>query len=173
MDQEQFRSDLFFRLSTHLIQVPPLRERQEDIPLIAAHLRDQAAKAMGKPVVETGERFSAVLAAHPFPGNIRELKTYVYDAVAQSTGTSLNADTILDRLADVSTVSQAPAVDIPPNRDTALEDLMGGFPTLAALTEYAIDQALERTDHNQSQAAKLLGISKQALSKRLKNRDKS
>jgi DNA-binding NtrC family response regulator len=173
VDQEQFRSDLFFRLSTHLIQVPPLRERQEDIPLIAAHLRDQAAKAMGKPVVETGERFSAVLAAHPFPGNIRELKTYVYDAVAQSTGTSLNADTILDRLADVSSVPQAPAVDMPLNRGTALEDLMGGFPTLAALTEYAIDQALERTDNNQSQAAKLLGISKQALSKRLKNRDKS
>jgi DNA-binding NtrC family response regulator len=128
---------------------------------------------MGKPVVDTGQRFSAVLAAHSFPGNIRELKTYIYDAVAQSTGTSLSVDTILDRLADVSTVSQSSVVDGTPNRDTALEDLMGGFPTLAALTEYAIDQALERSNYNQSQAARLLGISKQALSKRLKNRDKS
>jgi DNA-binding protein Fis len=50
---------------------------------------------------------------------------------------------------------------------------MGEFPTLAALNEYAIDQALERTDNNQSQAARLLGISKQALSKRLKKREKS
>ncbi|WP_286818392.1 response regulator, partial [Desulfobacter sp. UBA2225] len=89
-----------------LIQVPPLRERKEDIPLIAAYLRDQAAKAMGKPVVETGQQFAAVLAAHPFPGNIRELKTYIYDAVAQSTDTSLRVETILDRLADVSTLSQ-------------------------------------------------------------------
>nr|WP_319490816.1 sigma-54 dependent transcriptional regulator [uncultured Desulfobacter sp.] len=172
-DQGRFRSDLFFRLSTHLIEVPPLRERKEDIPLIAAGLRDQAAKAMGKPVVETGQQLSAVLEAHAFPGNIRELKTYIYDAVAQSTGTSLSVDAILDRLADVSTVSRAPMVGAAPNRDTVLEDLMGGFPTLAALTEYAIDQALERTDNNQSQAARLLGISKQALSKRLKNRDKS
>jgi DNA-binding NtrC family response regulator len=173
VDQDQFRSDLFFRLSTHLIQVPPLRERKEDIPLIAAYLRDQAAKAMGKPVVNTGEQLAAVLSAHPFPGNIRELKTYIYDAVAQSTDTSLNVDTILDRLTDVSTVSKSQAVNTAPTRDITLEDLMGGFPTLTALTEYAIDQALERTNNNQSQAAMLLGISKQALSKRLKKRDKS
>jgi DNA-binding NtrC family response regulator len=101
------------------------------------------------------------------------LKTYIYDAVAQSTGTSLNADTILDRLADVSAVSQSPAADVASSHKTVIEDLMGGFPTLAALAEYAIDQALERAGHNQSQAARLLGISKQALSKRLKNRDKS
>ena len=173
VDRDQFRSDLFFRLSTHLIQVPPLRERKEDIPLIAAYLRDQAAKAMGKPVVKTGQQFAAVLASHSFPGNIRELKTYIYDAVAQSTDTSLSVDTILDRLADASTVTGAQAPNAAPVRDPALEDLMGGFPTLAALIEYAIDQALGRTGNNQSQAAGLLGISKQALSKRLKNRGKS
>ncbi len=104
---------------------------------------------------------------------ISGIETYIYDAVAQSTGSSLSVDTILDRLADVSATSNSTAADIIPDRDTVLEDLMGGFPTLAALAEYAIDQALERTGHNQSQAAKLLGISKQALSKRLKNRDKS
>jgi DNA-binding NtrC family response regulator len=173
VDHDQFRSDLFFRLSTHLIQVPPLRERKEDIPLIAAYLRDQAAKAMGKPVVETGQQFAAVLAAHPFPGNIRELKTYIYDAVAQSTDTSLRVETILDRLADVSPLSQPQTPNAAPTHTTVLEDLMGEFPTLAALNEYAIDQALERTDNNQSQAARLLGISKQALSKRLKKREKS
>ncbi|WP_321494012.1 sigma-54 dependent transcriptional regulator [uncultured Desulfobacter sp.] len=169
VDQDQFRSDLFFRLSTHLIQVPPLRERKEDIPLIAAFLRDQAAKAMGKPVVETGQQVADVLSSHPFPGNIRELKTYIYDAVAQSTDTSLNVDSILERLADTPTVPQPRTSHTAP----VLEDLMGRFPTLTALTEYAIAQALERTDNNQSQAAKLLGISKQALSKRLKSRDKS
>jgi DNA-binding NtrC family response regulator len=173
VDQDRFRSDLFFRLSTHLIQVPPLRERKEDIPLIADYLRDQAAKAMGKPVVQTGEELAAVLSTHPFPGNIRELKTYIYDAVAQSTDTSLSVDTILDRLVNAPTATRSQATNASPTRDIALEDLMGGFPTLTALTEYAIDQALERTDNNQSQAAKLLGISKQALSKRLKKRDKS
>lgn len=173
VDQDQFRSDLFFRLSTHLIQVPPLRERKEDIPLIASYLRDQAAKAMGKPVVKTGQQFAAVLASHSFPGNIRELKTYIYDAVAQSTDTSLSVDTILDRLADASTVTGVHILNAAPARATALEDLMGGFPTLGALIEYAIDQALDRTGNNQSQAAGLLGISKQALSKRLKNREKN
>jgi len=172
VDQDRFRPDLFFRLSTHLIQVPPLRERKEDIPLIAAYLRDQAAKAMGKPVVKTGRQFAEVLAGHPFPGNIRELKTYIYDAVAQSTDTSLSVDTILDRLTDASTAAGVQPLHAAPARDIALEDLTGGFPTLAALIEYAIDQALDRTGHNQSQAARLLGISKQALSKRLKKREK-
>jgi len=113
-----------------------------------------------------------VLAGHPFPGNIRELKTYIYDAVAQSTDTSLSVDTILDRLTDASTAAGVQPPHAAPARDIALEDLTGGFPTLAALIEYAIDQALDRTGHNQSQAARLLGISKQALSKRLKKREK-
>ncbi len=170
-DRDQFRSDLFFRLSTHLLQIPPLRERKEDIPLIAAYLRDTAAKDMGKPVPEIGEDLNALLCGYPFSGNVRELKTYLYDAVAQCTGTVLSADSIRDRLDGAGLQQFSDPSSSVSAEPPSLEGLMGGFPTLARLTAYAIDQALERTRNNQSQAARLLGISKQALSKRLKNRD--
>ena len=91
-DQGRFRSDLFFRLSTHLIEVPPLRERKEDIPLIAAGLRDQAAKAMARLLLKPGNSFQTFWRPMRSRANIRELKTYIYDAVAQSTGTSLSVD---------------------------------------------------------------------------------
>jgi DNA-binding NtrC family response regulator len=166
--KDEFRIDLYYRLSTHLIQIPPLRERREDIPLLAAYLADQAAKSMGKRIVTINKRLLDLFATLPFPGNVRELKTYVYDAVAQCQSEELDEMDIggrlsLARCAHVDVAAHAPEV--------TLEALFGRFPTLSELTEYAVQKALEAANYNQTKAAQALGISKQALSQRLKRRE--
>ena len=162
-----FRIDLYYRLSTHLIQIPPLRERMEDIPLLVAWLADQAAKSMGKHIATVSNSLLDILACLPFPGNVRELKTYIYDAVAQCHSATLAEHDILDRLRQEQTpVGHSPDTALP----VSLESIFGQFPTLSALTEYAVTKALEASNNNQSEAAKVLGISKQALNKRLKKR---
>jgi transcriptional regulator with PAS, ATPase and Fis domain len=164
---DEFRIDLYYRLSTHLIQIPPLRERKEDIPTLVAYLADQAAKSMGKKIVTINKRLLDLFTALPFPGNVRELKTYVYDAVAQCQTEELNEMDIGSRLS----LSQSPHLDRPPDTCApTLETLFGRFPTLSELSEYAVKKALEAANYNQSKAAMALGISKQALSNRLKRR---
>jgi len=165
--ENEFRIDLYYRLSTHLIQVPALRDRKEDIPMLVDYLAAQAAKSMGKKISTIQQNFLNILSALPFPGNVRELKTYIYDAVAQSQSAELSEHFIMDRLNHE---------DIRENKEKqqkgtiSLETVFGHFPSISELTEYAIDQALSDAGNNQSKAAKKLGISKQALSKRLKKR---
>ena len=175
-DQEDgFRMDLYYRLSTHLIQIPPLRERKGDIALLAVHLKNQAAQSMGKKIPQISAKSLALLENHPFPGNVRELKSYIYDVVAQCNTDILSDDLIMERLSMEASASPSPSAaslsSSSPDEIT-LESLIGRFPTLSELAEYAVDAALNRTNGNQSRAAGLLGISKQALSKRLKKRKK-
>ena len=166
MDNE-FRMDLYYRLSTHLIQIPPLRERKEDIPLLVEYLKDSAARSMGKNITAVSPKLLSILSRQPFPGNIRELKTYIYDAVAQCGSRELTEHAILDRLSNMP-VKSGPEQSR--DDETGLESIFGYFPTLAELAEYAVDLALKKTGNNQTRAAKVLGISKQALNKRLKKR---
>ncbi len=158
-----FRRDLYYRLSTHLIKVPPLRGRREDLPLLIEHLLAEAALSMGKPCPKLERAALQLLLNHPFDGNIRELKTYLYDAVARCREEEIAASLICERIGSAGT---APV----PGKVSSLEGLFGSFPTLEELGEYAVREALQRSDDNQSQAARLLGISKQALHKRLKKR---
>ncbi len=172
-DQDDgFRMDLYYRLSTHLIQIPPLRERKGDIALLSVHLKDQAAESMGKKIPKISDKTLSLLENHPFPGNVREFKSYIYDAVAQCNTDILSDDLITERLAmqtsESSSSSTASLSSSNFREKMDLESLMGHFPTLSELAEYAVDAALKRTNGNQSKAAGLLGISKQALSKRLK-----
>ncbi|SDP66317.1 sigma-54-dependent transcriptional regulator [Desulforhopalus singaporensis] len=163
----EFRMDLYYRLSTHLIRLPPLRERKNDIPLLISHLAEKAAKSMNRKCPEISREFVDTLVRHPFPGNVRELKTYIYDAVARCRSGELTVDLIDERMQSEK-LTGFPAATLNDNR--SLETLFGHFPELSELTQYAIGEALEKSDNNQSRAAELLGISKQALSKRLKRR---
>ena len=166
--KDEFRMDLYYRLSTHLIRIPPLRDRKKDIPLLADYLKDQAAASMGKEILTVKKELLTLLENHPFPGNVRELKTYVYDAVAQCHTAQLSEDAVKDRI--FSERGEVTASFSATSDALTLASFFGHFPTLAELTEYAIDSALEKANYNQSKAAGLLGISKQALSKRLQKR---
>jgi DNA-binding NtrC family response regulator len=160
--------DLYYRLSTHLIKVPPLRDRKEDIPLLVEHLMTSAAATMNKAIPTISPQAMNLLMQHPFCGNIRELKAYISDAVARSTHGYIQENLIAERLAGASAMtSSAPNTMIYTN---SLESLFGYFPTLEELADYAVQMALNVSENNQSQASRLLGISRQALNKRLKKR---
>jgi DNA-binding NtrC family response regulator len=159
----EFRMDLYYRLSTHLIKVPPLRDRREDIPLLVKYLIESAAAAMNKEIPSISTQAMSLLMCHPFWGNIRELKAYISDAVARCTHGHIQDNLIAERLTGATSANGRDMMQTNP-----LEALFGHFPTLDELAEYAIDNALNITDNNQSQAASLLGVSRQALNKRLK-----
>lgn len=125
---------------------------------------------MGKDILRLKKGLLTLLHNHPFPGNVRELKTYIYDAVAQCHTQELTEDAVKERLFCERENLAEPS----PSQDRfTLSSFFGHFPTLAELTEYAVNSALESADYNQSRAAGMLGISKQALNKRLQKRKKT
>ncbi len=86
----QFRSDLYYRLRVFPILVPPLRERQHDIPLLVHHFTQKYARQMGKKIKRVPEQAMAALCKWPWPGNIREMENFIERAVILSPGPVLN-----------------------------------------------------------------------------------
>jgi transcriptional regulator with GAF, ATPase, and Fis domain len=94
VDAGHFRQDLFYRLSVFPIEVPPLRERREDIPLLAAHFVRQSARRMNRANPKIDQAALAELAAYDWPGNVRELQNTVERAVILSQGGALRFDPV-------------------------------------------------------------------------------
>src|SRR5947209_13900385 len=106
VEEQEFRADLFYRLNVFPVQVPPLRERPEDIPLLVRHFVQQFARRMGKAVDTIPSEAMNVLVRHQWPGNIRELQNLVERAVILSTGPVLNVP--LHDLKEQPVVAAAP-----------------------------------------------------------------
>jgi len=90
VDEHQFRADLFYRLSVFPIELPPLRDRREDIRLLVHHFAMHYAARMRKPIVAIADQFMAALARHSWPGNVRELQNLIERSVILSKGAVLN-----------------------------------------------------------------------------------
>ncbi|GAB7078968.1 sigma-54-dependent transcriptional regulator [Megalodesulfovibrio paquesii] len=172
LDPAVFRRDLFFRLRTHLIVLPPLRDRLEDLELLVPHFLEEAARETGQSVPEIPEALYAELRRYDFPGNVRELKSMLLHACTLHRGGGpLGLGPVVDWMQSVRQGLHQAASPLPP-----LPSLQRGpacvLPTLrqaeARVAEDVILQALKQAGGNQSKAAKLLGISRQALHKRLK-----
>lgn len=159
---ERFRKDLYFRLQAHQLVLPPLRERREDIVLLLEHFLAQSATELEKPLPTYPPELKTLLGSYSFPGNIRELQAMVHDAVSRHNGGVLSMATFLERIGS----QRAQPLPSEENPFKGLAEL----PTLSASGELLVDAALERAEGNQSLAARLLGISQPALSKRLKVR---
>ncbi len=159
-----FRKDLFYRLRSHRITMPPLRERSEDLPIILTRLLHDAAAAMGKKVPIAPAELVPLLRNYPFPGNIRELRAMVYDAVSQHTAGILSMSTFKKQIQPGDSACEAGST-------VAGSSLFAGrsLPTIKGVIAELITEALQRSEGNQSLAARMLGISPPALSKRLKN----
>jgi two-component system nitrogen regulation response regulator GlnG len=167
-----FRKDLYYRLRTHHLHLPPLRARTDDLPLLVQYFVDQAAGMLGKEAPTVPLALYQLLNTYSFPGNVRELEALVFDAVARHEGAVLSLHSFKEALGDTPHF----AVAEPPVEPPAA--LMASFPerlpTLKeaeeALSEALITEALRRADGNQGVAAGLLGISRQALNQRLRRR---
>lgn len=158
-----FRKDLYYRLCIHQVTIPGLRQRKEDLPLLLDHFLQQAADEMGKSVPAYPAELPLLLSNYHFPGNIRELRALVFDALSRHKSHILSLDSfrhLLDQQTEVTrVVAEEPLVCFKPDHP---------LPTLAMMDSLLVEEALRRADNNQSMAARLLGISQPALSKRLK-----
>jgi two-component system NtrC family response regulator len=158
-----FREDLYYRLAVFPIQLPPLRERVEDIPLLAEHFRAYFAGAMGKRVTGFSDRAMTAMCAYAWPGNIRELRNYVERATIVAAGALLELNDLPGILRKDETGTAEPVSSRRPfTRGFALDA------ELQQAERALVVRALEETDWVQVRAAELLGISERSLWHRLK-----
>ncbi|NJB68506.1 DNA-binding NtrC family response regulator [Desulfobaculum xiamenense] len=161
----EFRKDLFYRLCAHHVHVPPLRERKADIPVLLDRFLEEAAAEFGKRKPAIPKELPVHLSTYAFPGNVRELRGMVFDAVSTHKAKVLSMQSFLKamrrehELVDESALAGGGARPF-----AGLEPL----PTIAESTVLLIEEAMERAKGNQTLAARMLGISQPALSKRLK-----
>jgi DNA-binding NtrC family response regulator len=164
---EKLRKDLFFRLRAHHVHIPPLRERIEDIPLLLNHFLEEAAKSLNKRKPTPPGEIITLLSTYHFPGNIREFQTMVFDAVARHKSGILSMDSLKEIIGQ-ERVSPQVELSIQMRDKHFMSGISTRFPTLKETEHYLISEALRLSDGNQGIAASLLGITRQALNKRLK-----
>lgn len=159
-EQGAVRKDLYYRLQTHHIHLPPLRERKDDIPILLESFLEEAAHTLGRTRPRAPIEVSRLLEAYDFPGNIRELRSMVFDAVVQS-DTELNLDHFRKVISKNASAVAAKTED--------MFETVESLPTINQAITFLVSAAMKRARGNQSVACRILGISQPALSRRLKN----
>jgi len=168
IERDEFRRDLYFRLRTHHLHIPPLRERNGDLGPLLEHFLAEAAAELGKPVPTPPRELLPLLATYDFPGNVRELRAMVYDAVAMHRSHKLSME------AFKRAMGRSEELPVPVLGDTAaaapVTELVfpGRLPTIRDTMRSLVEEAMRRASGNQGVAAEMLGISRPALNKRLK-----
>jgi DNA-binding NtrC family response regulator len=157
----KFRRDLYFRLRTHQVELPPLRQRLGDLPLLLDYFVTRAADQLLKPKPRIPKMLVGALKAYAWPGNVRELEGMCSDAVARTDNGQLSADGFRLEMPKHSDNGRST-----PER-SELKWPEDRLPTLEAAEASLVSEALQRVAGNQTMAAELLGISRQALNKRL------
>jgi len=164
MKEGRFRKDLFYRLRGHHIHLPPLRNRKQDLSLLVNYFLEKSAETLEKAVPTVPMALYSLLKAYAFPGNIRELEAMAHDAVARHQGHVLSLRSFKEAMG-----FEATEFDSEDEANVSgLEKLFPDqLPTLKAVEQHLIDEALRRADGNQGIAASMVGLTRQALNKRL------
>jgi len=162
----EFRKDLFYRIKTHQIDLPPLRDRREDIPALVCHFVNEAKTVLNKDVSVIPDALYALLASYSFPGNIRELQALVFDAISCHGTGPLQINRFRDYL--ISQNAPMPLQADTDDVETFTLSFPDRFPQLKEIEEICIKRAFRKANGNQNTAAILLGISQSTLSRRLK-----
>jgi DNA-binding NtrC family response regulator len=152
VQQGRFREDLYYRLNVIEIHLPPLRERRDDVPLLAQHFIDRLSHELGKPVDGITESGLRVLMDYEWPGNVRELQNAIERAIVTCRSGVLSAEDF----AFLSTRQEANGLKIPAN--CSLQDL----------EKKAIVLTLQRTQGNMKEAAAVLGVDRSTLYDKVK-----
>ncbi|MBS1824277.1 MAG: sigma-54-dependent Fis family transcriptional regulator [Acidobacteria bacterium] len=157
LEQGTFREDLYYRLNVVPINIPPLRDRREDIPYLSKHFVEKLAPELGSAVVSISEAAIDALLQYHWPGNVRELENVIERSLVLASGTKLEpADIRLDAM--------------PKARASSSQTASFTLPDGMSLDEYEqaiIKEAMKKANGNKSQAARLLGLTRNALRYRL------
>ena len=153
-----FRHDLYHRLNVVRLQMPPLRERRDDIPVLAQHFIDEFAQRFRRPASRLTDRAARAILEYPWPGNVRELKNAIERAVALSDSEEID-------------------LQLGGEDTTAVSDIEGSaidadHPTLEVLERRYIEKTLAYADGNREKTAGILGINKSTLWRKLQNYEK-
>jgi transcriptional regulator with GAF, ATPase, and Fis domain len=154
----RFREDLYYRLSVFPIRVPPLRERREDIPLLAESFLKRYSSEVGKPAAGYSQQAMELLQAYDWPGNVRELQNEVQRLVIQiDAGAFVTPDLLSPRIRQIEGVIDK----VRPTKGTLKE-------TMDQLERWLLIESLREHDNNKTAAAKSLGITREGLHKKLR-----
>lgn len=157
MEHGLFRQDLYYRLNVIELHMPSLKERADDIPLLAKMLLEKQCRLTNMPLPKMEPEAMQLLERHAFPGNVRELENVLERALALCDGEKITADDLLLEQEHIIAPTLAPLDE-------------SGMPLpeyLESIEKSAIMKALEKTKHNKTEAAKLLGVSFRTLRYRL------
>lgn len=155
---KEFRMDLYQRLKVLTIRLPGLRERREDIPLLATHFMKEANKAHGKNATSIAEPVRRAMAAYGWPGNVRELKNFIESMVVYDTDGVLGPEDAVESevMGHIQTSVIPTGAAVP---------LLGR--PLADVERFYIEEALKLTDGNREEAARMLGIGERTLYRKI------
>src|SRR5688500_4894442 len=158
--EKQFREDLYFRIKGATIQIPPLRERREDIPLLIHYFLQQASEKYNKPIDGLEPEVQQVLMSYGWPGNVRQLRNVLENMVVMTTGPRLGLDALPPEI--------RPAAGAPSS--------VGGMNNLVGISitqaeKELIRNTLKMVNGNREQAAKILGIGERTLYRKIKEYD--
>ena len=152
--EKRFREDLFYRLQVIPIRTPPLRERREDIPLLADHFLRKFAEEMGKSVAKISEPALQLLVRHSWPGNVRELENVVERAVALETTAAVLPERLPESLRD-SSMGRPATADLGPG--FSLDECLLG------IERDLLNKAIAAAEGDRAKAAELLGVTPRSL----------
>ncbi len=163
VESGEFRRDLYHRLRVVHLTMPPLRDRVEDIPLLAAHFVETHCKRFGLPIKRISDGALSAMQRHGWRGNVRELSHLIESTI-------LRVDRNVIDISDLPMLDEMPTGDVrvalPGGRVIQL-DFNNGSPTLDEVEHTILSAAFEYTGHNLSRAARILGITREALRYRL------
>ena len=159
VEEGSFREDLYYRLNVFSINLPPLRERKEDIPPLVEHFVRRNVVELGKPLVGFTAEAMNILLAYDWPGNVRELENYVQRAAVMAESEFIGPECLPPHLLTFKPKVQE-ELELEPGR--SLDEMLEG------VERKLIRAALQRTGGVQSRAAKLLGITERSLWHRIK-----
>jgi DNA-binding NtrC family response regulator len=154
VERGEFREDLYYRLNVVAIQLPPLRQRREDIPLLVGHFLRALGQRDGKPELEIEPELARFLETYEWPGNVRQLRNCLESMVVMAHGAKLALDDLPATIAQGARAAQD--VEVPPGT------------TLEELEHAAVEQTLHQFRGNRTHAAESLGISVRTLQRKLK-----
>ena len=159
VEQGVFREDLYYRLKVVTLRIPPLRDRLDDLPLLADHFLREFAAREGKPEMQLSGRALSCLAQNRWQGNVRELRNVLETVAVFHGGGRIEVGDLPE---EIRQAAEAPA-------EAAVQTSFGEPRTMAEIERHAILQTLDRTGGKRAEAARLLGIGVRTLQRKLKD----